>query len=260
MARSNTGSTSNYLTYSKPVLTSYPCTLSCWFKAGSATVTSDLFGFPSSGSYYMYMIFDGGNSYGEGAGAIIADAGGGVAGAVGYTTTTITDVTKWHHCGATFASATNRIAYLDGLGGSVNASNCVLTTFTSTDVGIYLPTFGPLNGSVADVAIWNSVLAPSDMTSLAAGVSPLFIAPGSLLAYWPLLGTNSPEIDFIGGLPFIMTGQMGVVPGPQNIVNPYQIYANRNYWFLTEHSTGGTPAGLSPFYWPRYRRSLEPFE
>jgi hypothetical protein len=41
---------------------------------------------------------------------------------------------------------------------------------------------------------------------LSLGYSPLFVRPQSLVAYWPLIGRNSPELELIGGQGGTLTG------------------------------------------------------
>ena len=38
------------------------------------------------------------------------------------------------------------------------------------------------------------------MAALGKGISPLLVRPGGLVAYWPLIGNASPEIDPVGGI------------------------------------------------------------
>jgi hypothetical protein len=66
---------------------------------------------------------------------------------------------------------------------------------------------GYYSGRVAEAAIWSVALADAEIAALAAGVLPYRVRPGSLLAYWPLWGQHSPEIDLAKGtFPLPVTG------------------------------------------------------
>ena len=59
------------------------------------------------------------------------------------------------------------------------------------------------DGTIAEVALWNTALSASEFGSLGKGVSPLLIRPGSLVIYWPLIRDVVPTFGNItsgGGL------------------------------------------------------------
>lgn len=94
-------------------------------------------------------------------------------------------------------------------------------------------------GEMAEVAVYSAALDASEITALSKGFSPILIRPASLVAYWPLIGSYSPEIDVwknnlsgtITGSPsasahprvYYPTGQMimpiTVLPIPPVVVN-----------------------------------------
>jgi hypothetical protein len=57
-----------------------------------------------------------------------------------------------------------------------------------------------LQGSLAELGIWNVALTAAEIAALALGVQPRHVRPGSLAAYWPLWGLsgNSVEPDLSG--------------------------------------------------------------
>src|SRR3990167_536919 len=61
------------------------------------------------------------------------------------------------------------------------------------------------DGRVAEVGFWKRILTSDERALLAKGGSPLAL-PGSRLAYWPLIGRFSPEIDVVGGFDLTVTG------------------------------------------------------
>jgi hypothetical protein len=50
-------------------------------------------------------------------------------------------------------------------------------------------------GILQDMAIWDEMLSGSEMVALHFGKNPLTVRPGSLRAYWPLDGYDSPARD-----------------------------------------------------------------
>jgi hypothetical protein len=62
------------------------------------------------------------------------------------------------------------------------------------------------SGLIAEAGIWSVALTAAEIASLAKGISPLSIRPASLLAYWPLIGQTSPEIDFHGRFEMTVSG------------------------------------------------------
>ena len=56
-----------------------------------------------------------------------------------------------------------------------------------------------MNGRIAEAAVWNTDLTADEIASLGADrVSPLLIRPDNLIAYWPIIGRTSPEINLMG--------------------------------------------------------------
>lgn len=62
-----------------------------------------------------------------------------------------------------------------------------------------------MTGRVAEYAVWNAALTAVDAEVLNK-VGPLSVRPENLVAYWPLIGSFSPEIDVVGGFDLTVTG------------------------------------------------------
>ena len=56
------------------------------------------------------------------------------------------------------------------------------------------------DADLAELAIWDVNIGVEGFAQLAAGSSPLLVLPGNLLAYMPIIGRHSPEIDLVGDL------------------------------------------------------------
>lgn len=242
MARSNTGSTSNWFENASAAVAAYPATLACWFNAANVTSTQNLISITNAGgSSYLSLVIDGNNEYSFND-QVVADAGGSGS-AQAHSGSTYTANT-WNHACAVHASATSHLAYLNGSAGSVATVNRTISP-TKTNVGALrttTTTFGPLNGLIGEAAVWNVALDAAEVAALAKGFCPLLIRPASLVAYWPLIGRYSPEIDLKGGFPLTMTGTMAQADhGPI-------IYPHRRS-FIQVPAAGGaalvTPGALS---------------
>lgn len=61
------------------------------------------------------------------------------------------------------------------------------------------------DGRLAEIAIWNRLLSPTDCGRLGIGHKPTEFSP-NLIFYAPLLGNDSPEPDIVGGTTGTVTG------------------------------------------------------
>jgi hypothetical protein len=221
MARSNTGSTSNRFSttdLSLGVPAAAPLTIASWFNPANLTTNQNLvFIVSGGGNDYFGLIFDGANANGKGDNVLLAEcqqAGVGTADGVSGTGGT---AGSWMHCAAVFTSGTSRTAYMNGVGGTANTTSIVPISPTGhIDVGcLSTPTvFSPLNGSLAEVCIWDVALSAADVLMLAKGVSPLRVRPNNLVRYWPLFGRTTTEPDLIAAAALTQTGTMAQADHP----------------------------------------------
>ena len=195
MARAFSGT--EYLQYDASVVSSYPCTMAAWGKTSSDTNTQTLIQLADKDVADQYF-------------AIISDMQNNDKARLlqfstslydEYSTATIATNT-WHHvCGT--ISGTTGVIYLNGAGDSRNGMQAfgpfdrttIGRTGDSTPGAYYI-------GSIAEVAIWDVALGGAEVATLAAGYSPLFVRPQSLVAYWPLGGplcANDADVDVVGG-------------------------------------------------------------
>lgn len=107
---------------------------------------------------------------------------------------------EWNHAGGVYASATSRIAYLNGVAATENTTsrNPLLTEMF---LGV-LPGGGlPYNGLMAHAAVWNVALTPDEMLALGRRSNAKFpseVRPHNLVGYWPLNTGLTPENDASG--------------------------------------------------------------
>jgi hypothetical protein len=114
----------------------------------------------------------------------------------------------WHHIVAVYdgsQSGSNRLkVYLEGaLFSPGTGSGTIPSTLpNTTGYGIqmgFLQQAGNsyLNGSLAEIALWNAVLSAAEIAGMQNERTEK-VRPGSLVAYWPLWGLSSPELDLSG--------------------------------------------------------------
>jgi len=148
--------------------------------------------------------------------------------------TYITDV--WSHAVMVEASSTDHQCYLDGDDASKGTSTTDTTPVNMDSMSIGMERDSSpadaWSGFIAEVAVWNVALTLADITILSLGYSPLFVKPGNLVNYWPLIGTNSPEIDIIGGF------DMTLVNTPTKSAHPPIIYPAMPYIITAPAAAG----------------------
>lgn len=206
MARTNNGTPGNFLSYSGTVA-NYPFTVAGWFKTTDVATFQVCWCESDSGlnnDGFLVGMDASGNAYSH------AKAGGGslpaTAGAV--------SVNTWVHLAAVFTSSTSRTMYLNGVAGSTDTNSMTPGSLVVTGLGDRI--FGdlsyssqPIKGKISHWAMWNTALSGANITSLAGGAAPNTVAGGSLVAYWVLAGTASPEPDTSGsGFNMTITGTM----------------------------------------------------
>ena len=124
----------------------------------------------------------------------------------------------WAHCAGVYASATSRIAYLDGVSAS-NGTSRVPAGITHTNIGIALNDTStlsiPWQGMFRYAAIWNEALTADEVKALAAGKHPRLIRPANLMDCWALDDkTRSFASNFVSRYPLTAAGTR-LVSGPE---------------------------------------------
>lgn len=107
----------------------------------------------------------------------------------------------WQHVAVTAASPSNRTIWVNGTAyGPNTVSNATRLVPQSINIGQrWLSGFGQYwTGRLAEVAIWNSVLANDVIAALAAGKRPDNAAPTAPILYLPMFGTTATENSLAG--------------------------------------------------------------
>jgi hypothetical protein len=227
MARNFIAASSQYLEIATAPVAAAPLTIACWFLPVSAAVTYDLVVIGDTvATNYFALIASNPGSLGAISGA--ASAGGEFS----AITTTLFAANRWAHACATYTSATARAAFLDGGGKGTNATSVVPASPAEVDVGAYhagASIYSPMNGQIAEVALWNVDLSDAEVAALAGRTGeslsglPLRIRPANLVAYWPLQGEVVPEYSWSGdgtARNLAVVGGAVAVPHPDFLLPP----------------------------------------
>lgn len=199
MARTFVSASSQYLEIDTPVITSYPFTMACKFKAVSITQTSVLMfvGDKDVANHLCFLSAHGtragdpvlafSHSYGAGSSQFAETSTGFSAGI-------------WHHACGVWDGSNSRHAYIDGGSKDTNSTgvNPIGASHDRTSIG----RAGDSSPNYSDVdlayaAIWTASLTDAEVASLSF-YEPPFIRPESLVFYMKLIGDD--DNDIVGGL------------------------------------------------------------
>lgn len=112
----------------------------------------------------------------------------------------------WQHIAAVFASASDRRAYANGGNKGTEATSKTPAGIARTRAGVTAGGNNQMGGSGAELAAWSVALSDAEVAVLATGISPYEVQRANLIAYWPLIGVDSPEPDVVGAFPLTLTG------------------------------------------------------
>lgn len=231
MSRTNTGSTSNWLSHSGVSVTAAPVTLAGWIRPANLTANMNIVNVGVGNNQYFALAFDGANAYALGDNVAIFDvnAGGGGNAIVASPAVRPADAARWIHCAGVARSSSSRLAYLNGHPGSVETSSVTPAGINRINIGAYDDTntrFSPLNGAIGEVAIWNIDLSTGEIQRLAAGEPPSNVRPRNLVCYWDLRSTDlrSYRRNFLltinGAMPLLAQNPPIVIPRRRLVVMP----------------------------------------
>lgn len=193
MARAFASASSQYFTGTHAPVSAFPFTVSLWAKSSTTSGVQSLFSFGNAGQSNRLILYQ--------SKAQIQSFGGPdvrVAAAVNYSTT------AWFNVIGEWASDTSRTVYYNGGNSGTTATSRAIGTVTTLQIGNTTSINEYMNGSIAEVGMWNVTLTDAEKVSLAAGVSPLMVRPKSLVGYWPLFARATNEESWAGA-PYILT-------------------------------------------------------
>lgn len=147
----------------------------------------------------------------------------------------------WHSAIAVFTSSTSRTVYLDAdfANAGTGTTSSTPGTMAEVNLGAFLGGFNFFDGRIAEAAVWGEVLETAEIVAYHAGWSPLLIRPRALLAYWPLHGSFSPEVDRRGGRSLTLTG------APAAAEHPMCIYPKRRQFAFASAANNTFTASIN---------------
>ena len=199
MARTFDGSNDD-LNVASAVVSTTPFTMACWFKSNGTP----------GGSQILMQLYDSGvdnlnrhRLYVDGGPRVRVETVNGAGGNANINAGAFFTTSTWQHACGVWTSATSRTAYLNGADPQSNVTNLTPAALNATCLGAGLDTVpgGYFNGAIMEAAIWNVALTAQEVLMLGApdvAWSPLRVRPSALVAYWPLLGLDSPEPERVG--------------------------------------------------------------
>lgn len=205
MSRSFDGATTSLDNSGSAPLTAVPLTLFCWFKPAAISITQTLVALNTTGggSNQFELVANSDNTVGAQTSTASTSAG--------VTAGTITNGV-WNMCGAVFASATDRKAYLNGELGTAQTTTRTPTGINEIRVGKSRSGASAFNqfanGLVAYVVVYDIALSEPELDSLynaGAGVDPTTVQGAHIVAIYDLTGNESPEIDDDGAIDLTVT-------------------------------------------------------
>ena len=215
MARTFTSASSHYLenSASAPV-TAVPLSMACWFK--TTTV--------AAGTHALVWVGDKDVSdqwFRLRRGTANCDACARDSGTErisngpgGLTTNT------WYHGAGVWNTTTSRLAYINGVAGIENTTACTPAGADRVSIGRIGRSVPAdyLDGTIAEVGIWNVALTATEILALAKGALPSMIRPQSLVFYAPCWGNDSPEPDLsTGARDMTVTGATSAAHSPSSM-------------------------------------------
>jgi len=168
------------------------------------------------------------------AGPVVAQSASG-AGISGSSGTANLALNTWQHIGGVFASATSRVAYLDGTADTPETTSRIPSGIDAVTMGGGIFSTSSysrfITGSMAEWAVWNVALNATELAMLAAGVHPRRIRPANLV--WRQASDDQRHIvlDDVSGLHLTLSGTQYVPDIPPLVAARNPKRAARVYAF-----------------------------
>lgn len=207
-------STANYLSNTTIPFSAAPATIAAWVYKTS-TAIGGVAGVTKNSNNATFRV------YVDASSKVVATHYNGTTVGAAVTTASVSTNT-WTHVAAVFNTTASRSAFLNGANKVTNTTSVTgALTFDRTLLGALGNTSSvgsPLAGYLAEVAMWDIALSDADIAVLATGVSPLAMHPEAIVAYWPLVGGNSPETNVVSTATLTITGSLSAAAHPRIIM------------------------------------------
>jgi len=206
-----TFATAQLLSKAIPMVAGVPLSIAAWVNASSFAAFPAIatIGNASGSDYFSAQISNTGRGVTErSAGNSVDDVTNSIAGAMALST--------WFHYVLICYDATNRGNWVNGVQQVTGSLKNVGTLTLSQIAGVLSggTQFYGTGLTLAQVAIWKSVVADIEIPQLYVGVSPKKIQPSNLVSYNMLIGASS-EPDYCSSTPWTVTGSPVFSPNPR---------------------------------------------
>jgi concanavalin A-like lectin/glucanase superfamily protein len=217
MARRFVFNTGQYLDRAGVPVSAPPLTLSIWVNMASYAQFAGSLSNTSGNNWFNI------GSYGGSPGSTVGYQYDGTN--IGTAITSAIPTGVWAHLCAVFTNNGSRSVFLNGAAKVTDTTTVSAITVNRTMVAtayvggsVFAPNFG---GDIAEFAVYNAALTDAEVALLAAGNPASAVRAANLAAYYPLLGTTSPEPDVQGGTGLTLVGSPAAAPHPP-ILAAYQ--------------------------------------
>jgi hypothetical protein len=194
--------------------------MACWFYADNITANHGLMAHGQSGAAGHLFL----GAYGAIAGDPVqaySKTNAGTSSAASTTSGYSADA--WQHACGIWISDSSRKAYLNG--GSEGAHTSLRDPSIASHNTIALSceanaTIGYMRGVIAEAAVWSAELTLAEIALLGTGVSPSFVRPSALVAYYPMFGRQGAagnEEAWVGGTDMVQAGSPALADHPRII-------------------------------------------
>ena len=196
MARLFDDAQSEYLERDEAPVTAVPLTMACWFYTDEMENYQALMFIgdkAAENNFFTLRLSD------DHAGNIVEFDRRSAAARTQAQTTAGFNINTWHHACAVASATDSAAVFLDGGNKGTEVTDITpvgldrvsIARYGDDSPGTYM------SGRIAEAAIWNVALTDAEVAGLGDRVSPLFIRPQNLVAYWPLI--RDEDRDPVGG-------------------------------------------------------------
>jgi hypothetical protein len=220
VARGFTGSSSQYLSRTDVLgLTAYPLSCAVWFYYSVTLANPALLSFGKlAGNNFIQLVLAGSDdSLG-----LRVDAGS----TDSLNSASVPSTNAWHHAGCVIAASNDMRLFLDGVKATLSGTQAFPSGMNKFSIGASVANSPSVNqfltGRACEAGVWNAALDDAEMGALAKGIAPSLIRPASLVAYWPLWGNDSPELDRWNS-----RYDLTLTASPTKVDHPRMVYPSR---------------------------------
>lgn len=177
MAYAFASASSQNLTVSSAILSSYPISLAAWTRVENTTTNYRNIGIINSDASVRIVLM---NCVSGGLHQVSS-----VPTSSGFSNTGAYSAGTFYHAAGVWPATNSRTPYFNGSAGTTNTDSWSGGSVDRFAIGGYVTAF--LEGRNAEVAIWSVSLTGAEISSLSKGFKPYRIRPQSLVFYAPLI-------------------------------------------------------------------------